>query len=254
MIPISDDNPSIRAPYVNWTLIAICVLIYLWELAAGDDQAGPFTYAFSVIPVALFQGTEAAVEAARAVGTPSIVLEAIANAAWPPLTLITSVFLHGGFLHLAGNMLYLWIFGNNVEDAMGHGRYIVFYLACGAAAALCHAVIEPSSVIPMLGASGAISGVLAGYVLIFPRARITVIIPLGVLLYPFKIAAAFVVGFWFILQLAAAWLPYLLGNADPNRPGTAFWAHVGGFIAGLILAPLLSRLPLFGRHRAGPWG
>jgi membrane associated rhomboid family serine protease len=229
MIPISDENPAIRAPLVNWALIGTCVAVYLWQLTLGEAGAIGTLYRYGVIPVSLLQG--------RDVGT-----------IWPPATLVTSMFLHGGILHLLGNMLYLWIFGNNVEDALGHVRYVIFYVACGIGAALAHAVVDPSSTIPMIGASGAISGVLAGYVLIFPRARITVIIPLGILLYPFKISAVFVVGFWFLLQLAAAAL------SDPSQPGVAFWAHVGGFVVGLALAPLLSRLPLFGRHRPGPWG
>lgn len=232
MIPISDDNPSLRAPLVNWALIGTCVAVFLWQLTLPEALGEALFYRYGVIPDALLHG--------RALNG--------GDGLWPPATLVTSMFLHGGFLHLAGNMLYLWIFGNNVEDALGHVRYLLFYLVCGVAAALSHALIEPSSMIPMLGASGAISGVLAGYVLIFPRARITVIIPLGILLYPFKISAVFVVGFWFLLQLAAAAL------SDPGQPGVAFWAHVGGFAAGLLLAPLLSRLPLFGRHRPGPWG
>jgi membrane associated rhomboid family serine protease len=147
-------------------------------------------------------------------------------------------------------MLYLWIFGNNVEDAMGHMRYIVFYLVCGAAAALMLAYIDPASRIPMVGASGAISGVLAAYVLLFPRARVTVIVPLGIIFYPFKLSAFWVVSFWFVLQLLSAWLSH------PNEPGVAWWAHVGGFGAGLFLTPLFksSGFPLFGRPRRGPWG
>jgi len=239
MIPISDDNPSLRAPIVNWAIIAVCVAVYAWQLTIGEDATDVMSYRFGLIPTALLHGREQ---------LPSDIIAQIGATEWPPATLVTSMFLHGGFLHLAGNMLYLWIFGNNVEDALGHVRYLLFYLVCGVAAALSHALIEPSSAIPMLGASGAISGVLAGYVLIFPRARITVIIPLGILLYPFKISAVFVVGFWFLLQLLAALL------SDANAPGVAFWAHVGGFGAGLLLAPVLSRLPMFGRHRPGPWG
>jgi membrane associated rhomboid family serine protease len=159
------------------------------------------------------------------------------------------MFLHGGLLHLAGNMLYLWIFGNNVEDAMGHVRYLLFYLLCGAAAALGMAYIDPASQVPMVGASGAISGVLAGYVLLYPRARVTVIVPLGIILYPFAITAVWVIGFWFLLQLISA------GLANPGEPGTAWWAHVGGFAAGLILTPVLKSrdTPLFGQVRHGPW-
>jgi len=158
------------------------------------------------------------------------------------------MFLHGGWMHLIGNMLYLWIFGNNVEDAMGHARYLIFYLVCGTAAALGQAIAEPGTTIPMVGASGAISGVLGAYVLIYPRARITVLIPLGIILYPAKISAVFVVGFWFVLQLISA------AMAEANAPGVAWLAHVGGFVAGALLTPLLSQYPLLGRHYRGPWG
>jgi membrane associated rhomboid family serine protease len=157
------------------------------------------------------------------------------------------MFLHGGLLHLGGNMLYLWIFGNNIEDAMGHVRYLIFYFACGIGAALSQGVLNPASDVPMVGASGAISGVLAAYLLIFPRARVTVIVPLGILLYPLKISALFVIGFWFVIQLFQA------GMADPNEPGVAWWAHIGGFSVGLVLAPIFSRFPLFGQRRASPW-
>ncbi len=174
--------------------------------------------------------------------------EPVFGISWPWFTLITSMFLHGGFLHLGGNMLYLWIFGNNVEDAMGHGRFVVFYLACGIAAALSEGLVNPHSALPMLGASGAISGVLAAYVLIYPRTRIRVIIPLGILLYPTKISAFYVVGFWFLLQL------FNVVGTTPGGPGTAWWAHVGGFIAGILLTPMLSNFPLFGRYTWRPVG
>jgi membrane associated rhomboid family serine protease len=129
---------------------------------------------------------------------------------------------------------------------MGHLRYGVFYFACGIAAALTEGLLNPASEIPMVGASGAISGVLAAYLLIFPRARVTVIVPLGILLYPMKISAIYVIVFWFLVQIFQA------AMADPNEPGVAWWAHIGGFAVGLLLAPLFSRYPLFGRRR--PWG
>jgi membrane associated rhomboid family serine protease len=168
----------------------------------------------------------------------------------PALTAIfVSMFLHGSILHIAGNMLYLWIFGNNVEDAMGHVRFLLFYFICGVAAALALAWMDPGSKIPMIGASGAISGVLAGYVLLFPRARVTVIVPLGIIFFPLAISAFWVVGFWFLLQLFSAAI------TDPGQPGIAFDAHVGGFLAGLVLTPILksSNYPLFGPVRRGPW-
>lgn len=234
MIPISDDNPARLTPFVTWAIIALCIVAYLWERSLGREM----NVAVAVLgftPVSLFGHGAASTD----------------NAQYPVMvTILASMFLHGGILHLAGNMLYLWIFGNNVEDAMGHTRFVLFYLVCGIAAALTLAYVDPGSRIPMVGASGAISGVLAAYVLLFPRVRVTVIVPLGIIFYPLAISAVWVVGFWFLLQLFSAVL------SDPNQPGVAWWAHVGGFGAGLILTPILksAEFPLFGRgRRRGPW-
>jgi membrane associated rhomboid family serine protease len=227
MIPISDDNPVRLTPVVTWAIIILCVAVFVWELSLGGGADAAID-ALAFKPVTLLKGP--------------ITLAAI--------TILTAMFLHGGFLHIGGNMLYLWIFGNNVEDAMGHVRYLLFYLISGAAAALAMAWMDPTSSIPMLGASGAISGVLAAYVLIYPRARVTVIVPLGIIFYPMKISAIWVVGFWFVLQLLSAAL------SNPDQPGTAFWAHVGGFIVGGLLTPLFksAHIPLFGDVHRGPWG
>ena len=233
MIPISDDNPTTLTPFVNWAVIAACVCVYIWQLTLGNAGEEQLLYAYSVTPAHLFGGHPFA----GGISAPS-----------PAFTILTSMFLHGSWLHLGGNMLFLWIFGNNVEDLMGHVRYLVFYLLCGVAAALTQGFDNPHSTIPMLGASGAISGVLAAYVLAYPAARVTVILPLGILLYPVKIAALFVVGFWFAAQLLSA------AMTDPSQPGIAFAAHIGGFVAGLVLTPFFkySDIPLFGRRR-GPW-
>jgi len=233
MIPISDENPALLKPFVTWAIIAGCIAAFFWELSFSERVQEEMIFALGFVPKNLFDHGVTA----RLFGIP-----------WPWFTLLTSMFLHGGFLHLGGNMLYLWIFGNNVEDAMGHGRFVAFYLICGIAAALSEGLVNPHSDLPMLGASGAISGVLAAYVLIYPRTRIRVIIPLGILLYPTKISAFYVVGFWFLLQLLN------VVGTSPGGPGTAWWAHVGGFIAGLVLTPLLSHFPLFGRYTRGPWG
>lgn len=234
MIPISDDNPTRLTPVVTWALIVFCVFVYLWERSLGREMDAV---------VAVLGFTPASLYGHRLIA-PGFVSP-------PPLaTIFTSMFLHGSILHVAGNMLYLWIFGNNIEDAMGHVRFIVFYLLCGLTAALTLAWIDPMSRIPMVGASGAISGVLAGYVLLFPRARVTVIVPLGIIFYPFTVSAFWVVGFWFVLQLFSAAL------SNPGQPGVAWWAHVGGFAAGLVLTPLFktASFPLFGRPRGrGPW-
>ena len=233
MIPISDDNPARLAPVITLSLILTCVAVYLWEHSLGREMNAALVV-FGFTPASLLEG-----------------YSPVAGIAVPAgLTILTSMFLHGSILHIAGNMLYLWIFGNNVEDAMGHLRFLLFYLVCGVAAALTLAYIDPASRVPMVGASGAISGVLAAYVLLFPRARVTVIVPLGIIFYPFKIAAIWVVGFWFVLQLFSATATH------PDQPGVAWWAHVGGFIAGALLTPILksSEFPLFGRApRRGPW-
>ncbi len=231
MIPISDDNPVRLTPFVTWALILACCAVYLWELSLGDRLDSE---------IARLAFTPA--DGATATGLPVL-------AARPLEAIVVSMFLHGGLLHLGGNMLYLWIFGNNVEDAMGHVKFTLFYFACGFVAAFAMAYADPGSTIPMVGASGAISGALAGYVLLYPRAKINVIVPLGIIFFPFKITAVWVVGFWFVFQLISA------GLSDANQPGVAWWAHVGGFAAGLVLTPLLKSryVPLFGRVRQGPW-
>jgi rhomboid family protein len=233
VIPISDDNPTRIPAIVNWAVILACVAAFVWEVSLGR-QMDAAVMILGFTPDALN-------------GAPHHLPGYITVPG--PATIFTSMFLHGGLLHLAGNMLYLWIFGNNIEDAMGHIRYFLFYLVCGVAAALSMFLIDPASQVPMIGASGAISGVLAAYMLLFPRARVTVIVPLGIIFYPLVISAVWVVGFWFVLQLISA------AFTAPGQPGVAFWAHVGGFVAGLILTPVLksSQFKLFGDVRRGPW-
>jgi membrane associated rhomboid family serine protease len=234
VIPISDDNPGRTVPIVTWAIIAGCVAAYLWERSLGGQIDAALTV-LGFVPASLSAGHGAPPQGYVDVS--------------PIATIFTSMFLHGGLLHLGGNMLYLWIFGNNVEDAMGHVRYAVFYLLSGVAAALTMALIDPHSQIPMVGASGAISGILASYVLLWPRARVTVIVPLGIIFYPMAVSAMWVVGFWFVLQLLSALL------TDAAQPGVAFWAHVGGFIVGAILTPFLksAQYRLFGEVYRGPW-
>lgn len=234
MIPISDDNPARTPAIVTWTIIGLCVAVYLWERSLGADMNAAL-FALGFVPASYFSGMPMT---SGDIGIPA------------DLTILTSMFLHGSILHLAGNMLYLWIFGNNVEDAFGHFRFVLFYFACGIGAALAMAYVQPMARVPIIGASGAISGVLAAYVLLYPRAHVTVIIPLGIVPWPFRIAAMWVVGFWFLLQLISA------GLADPAQPGTAWWAHVGGFAAGLLLTPLIKPrgTRLFAPvTRPGPW-
>ena len=225
MFPIHDDNPTRITPYVTYALLSACVLIFLWQVSLGD-AAQQAVYSFGVIPSVLF-------------ATRSLPVELEILPAW--LTIFSSMFLHGGWMHLIGNMLYLWVFGNNVEDAMGHKRFILFYLSCGMLAALTQAVLNPDSEIPMIGASGAISGVLGAYVLLHPYARILVVIPIGILVYTPWIAAYWVLGFWFVLQLINS----LISASDTG--GVAYGAHLGGFVAGMLLIPFFKyrHVPLF---------
>jgi membrane associated rhomboid family serine protease len=242
MIPLHDDNPTTRRPIVTVTLIATCVLIFLWQSSLGPRQGAAVVYSFGFIPAVLFEG--AALPAELAVVPAG-------------MTLVTSMFLHGGFMHLAGNMLYLWVFGNNIEDVCGHGRFILFYVLCGLAAAFAQALPDPGSEIPMIGASGAISGVLGAYLLLFPHARVYTLVPLGFVFFT-TIKAGWLLGFWFVFQLLSG-----LGSSSAQG-GVAFWAHVGGFVAGLPLILLLrdrshrsrvrgrTRIPSISRRR-GPW-
>jgi membrane associated rhomboid family serine protease len=233
MIPISDENPVRITPFVTWALILGCCAVYVWEFQLGER----------------FDAVLAAIAFTPADGTTATGLPILKAA--PLKAILYSMFLHGSIIHLGGNMLYLGVFGNNIEDAMGHIKFALFYLICGYAAAFVMAYIDPSSTVPVVGASGAISGALAAYVLLYPRARVHVIVPLGIIFYPLRISAVWVVGSWFLFQLVFA----LLSHPKPGEGGTAWWAHVGGFAAGIVLTPLLKSryVPLFGRVRRGPW-
>jgi membrane associated rhomboid family serine protease len=245
MFPISDDNPRRHlTPYVNYGLIGVCVLAFLWQVSLGQRGEELAIYQLGMIPARLLGGQE-------------LPPELVIVPAWA--TVFTSMFMHGGWLHLGGNMLYLWIFGDNIEDSMGHVRYLVFYLACGVAAALAQGVTNSTSVIPMVGASGAISGVLGAYILLHPGATVRVLIFLGFFVTVAHVPALIVLGVWFALQLFSGLA------AAGDQPGVAFWAHVGGFVAGLALVPLFKRraIPMLERsanrpfrveRRRGPWG
>lgn len=220
MIPLHDDAPTQHPPVLTVIFIAACVAMFLWQIAGDSAHQENIIYALGVIPSVLL---------GNAYLDPSL--------AWVPTftTIFTSMFLHGGWIHLVGNMLYLWIFGNNVEDSMGHARFLIFYLLCGVAAVGAQALPNPESNIPMIGASGAISGVLGAYLLLLPRARVLVAIPLGFYFYTVRLPAAIVLGFWFGLQLLSSLL------ADPGKGGVAFGAHIGGFVAGMVLIPLFKK-------------
>ena len=216
MIPLHDDNPTEINPLVTIALIGACSLVFLYQFSLPERAGEEFVLQYGAIPASIF-GSEAAIPDI-AVGFPA------------SLALLTSMFLHGGWVHLIGNMLYLWIFGNNIEDVMGHVKFVIFYVACGLVAAMSHALTDPSSAVPMVGASGAISGVLGAYLLLFPRAQVMVLIPLGIFTRTMYVPAGFVLGFWFVLQLLSGGM-----SLGQSGGGVAFFAHIGGFIAGMAL-------------------
>lgn len=202
MIPLKDHNPRSTPPVVTVVIILANVVAFYSEIRYGFD---PVITRFGAVPSDILHGLR---------------LE----------TLFTSMFLHGGFMHIAGNMLYLWIFGDNIEHYLGHSRFLVFYLLCGLLATLGHILLGGASHVPMVGASGAISGVLGAYLVKYPKAKVVVLIPIIWFLTVRTIPAFFVLGFWFLLQLL-----YGLGSLDTQGGGVAFWAHVGGFVAGMAL-------------------
>jgi membrane associated rhomboid family serine protease len=228
MVPLRDENPTQITPYITIGLIAINLLVFFYELSLNSYQLNGFFELFAVVPrelTASFNGI--------AVGQP--VPE--------PLTLITSQFLHAGWVHVGFNMLFLWIFGNNVEEELGSIKYLIFYLTCGVLAALTQWFFSAGSAIPSLGASGAIAGVMGAYILKFPSARIITFVPLGFFFTTFRIPAIFFLGFWF-LQQAFNGLTMLdvRAHVGMESGGVAYWAHAGGFVFGAILGPLLGLL------------
>lgn len=220
MIPLHDDAPTKHPPVVTIALIALCTVVFLWQILGDRAHQESIVYALGVIPSVL---TGNAVLDPRLVWVPAYV------------TVFTSMFLHGSWLHLGGNMLYLWIFGNNVEESMGHGRFVAFYLLCGVAAVIAQTLPNTDSDLPMIGASGAISGVLGAYLLLLPRARVLVLVPLGFFFYTVRLPAAIVLVLWFALQLLSSLL------AAPGQGGVAFGAHVGGFVAGMALIAVFKK-------------
>ena len=224
MIPIGDDPPPRRSfPIVSLSLIAINVVVFIYELSLGNGIDTLFRSA-GVVP------QEFAVSQDLPPPAPLNIYYT---------TLITSMFLHGGFMHIGSNMLFLWIFGDNVEDRLGHVRYLLFYLLCGLGASAAHIYFNWGSRIPSVGASGAIAGVLAGYFILFPSATVRTLLFLGPFITITRIPAIIMIGFWFVTQLLSGVAG--LGQTEQTS-GVAFWAHIGGFVIGLPLVFLL-RLP-----------
>ena len=218
MFPIRDHNPSLRTPFVTYALIALNVLVFLAYLPLLGDEVrlAAFFGRWALIPARFMAGEGTA-------------------------TIVTSMFLHGGLLHLGGNMLFLWVFGDNLEDAFGHLGFLLFYLACGIAAALAQVLPDPDSGIPMVGASGAIAGVMGGYLLLFPRARVDVLVILIVIVRMIALPAWIMLGYWFALQAFNSYASFGIAGG-----GVAHLAHTGGFVAGVLLT-----LPLW-LLRGGP--
>jgi membrane associated rhomboid family serine protease len=226
LIPLHDDNPlrRIQFGYFTAAFITACVLVFLYQMILPEREAMRFAFAYGAIPSVVFGSRALPPEIAQVP---------------PSVTLLTSMFLHGGLMHLVGNMLFLWVLGDNVEDALGHLRFVVFYLLSGIAAALSHAGAEPGSTIPMIGASGAISGVIGAYLMLHPHARIKTLVFRVIVELP----AFVVLGLWIAFQFLNVYLSGAAGG------GIAWWAHIGGFVAGAILViPMRQRgVPLFDR-------
>jgi len=264
MIPVADENPTRTKPYVVYTLILINLFVYIVDVlgtratASGMRLSGlwnlsmvPYSVIHDVRVMPVFNQVGQVVAVQRLPGV------------WPEpqwLTVFTSMFMHGGLMHIAGNMLYLWIFGNNIEDAVGHFRFVLFYLGCGALAAMAHIFSNVNSVIPTVGASGAIAGVLGAYILLCPGNRVRTLVLLGFFWTWVDLPALLVLGVWFLTQLMG------LGNTGGLQGGgVAYWAHVGGFVAGLVIIALMGGRKLKrprrtyytsydrGSHRRG-WG
>ncbi len=217
MIPLRDDNPTVSTPFVTISLIVLNIVIFFYEISLGP-QFESFLNTYGAKPMYILN------MAAAPSGYPS-----------PYLTIFSSMFLHGGFFHVAGNMLYLWIFGNNIEDSMGHSRFIVFYLISGVVAVYIFAFVNPGSTIPMVGASGAVSGVLGAYLVLFPRAKVLTLVPFGFYMQVIKVPAVFVLGFWIVLQILNGMVSRGSGG------GVAWFAHIGGFLAGVVLVGLFKK-------------
>ena len=220
MLPLRDVNPTRHFPLMTVILIAINVLVFIYELILGPQLEG-FVQSWAIIPYEITHGVD----------LPPASIQPIY------LTLITAMFLHGGFVHIAGNMLFLWIFGNNIEDAMGSLRFLVFYLLRGLAAAFAQIAVGPNSDVPNIGASGAIAGVLGAYLLLFPRAEVQTLVFLGFFVRLVRLPALLFLGLWFVLQLFSG----VAGLGMEAMGGVAWFAHIGGFIAGIVLINLFRR-------------
>ena len=227
MIPIRDDTPRYTTPFINYLLIALNTLVFLFEVSLNPPTRNAFVYQFGVEPIRVL----------AALGLANVHIPSASA-----LPLITSMFLHASWLHLIGNMWVPWIFGDNIEDYLGHFSYLMFYIVSGLAASLLHIFLNPNSSIPSVGASGAIAGVMGAYFLLFPAGRVLTLVPLIIFFTFVWLPAWIVLGYWFVLQfLSGAATAIAYSNRTGGGGGIAFWAHVGGFIAGVVMIKLLPR-------------
>jgi membrane associated rhomboid family serine protease len=225
MIPLRDEVPTRNFPIITVILIAVNVMVYLYQLFLAPPAYEAMLYKWAFIPIEYTRAVQVVPELSVPYG----------------VTIFSSMFLHGGFMHLAGNMLYLWIFGNNIEDYLGKVKFIIFYLISGIAAVATFTVVDPASEVPLIGASGAIAGVMGAYMVLYPNARVHTLIFLGFFIQSVRVPAKILLIFWFVLQVISG-LPTLAG---PSRGGVAFFAHVGGFAFGWLYFKLTRKRPAY---------
>lgn len=252
MFPLSDPDLIRRTnPYVTYGLILLNAIVFLYELTLGDLQTTVFFYTWGLIPAELAHGIE---YETLVVGRQTLSIQAtlfgMPVTAWG--TLFTSMFIHGGFMHIAGNMVFLWVFGDDIEDKLGHLKFLIFYLASGVAAAWTHVSFAMDSQVPTVGASGAIAGVLGAYLLLYPYSRVRTLV-VFFFITVIRVPAVLLLGAWFVLQLFNG-----VGSLGPTAQstGVAYWAHVGGFVAGALLMAIFLKLrgeQVWPRYRRSPW-
>ena len=244
MFPLRDDNPHFLTPYVTYTIIALNILAWFFLQGMGSEPALSSSLCVLGLTPGEFLNTVAAGSETQ-IGAQTWCVLSDSRSSY---TLLTSMFMHGGWMHLIGNMWFLWVFGNNVEDSMGHLRFAVFYVLCGLAAAAGQIISNPDSTIPMVGASGAIGGVMGAYIVLYPRVRVHMLIFLGIFITTFAVPAMFMLGYWFLLQVIGGF-----GSIGASGGGTAFWAHIGGFAAGAVLINVFKDPQLVARHPYHGW-
>jgi membrane associated rhomboid family serine protease len=239
MIPVGDTVRSRTIPYVNIAIIALNFLVFIYELSLPEASRNQFLCDWGTVPREIGDFLAPPAEPTIALGPCGIYTSSVnADVLLRPLT---SMFMHAGWLHILGNMLFLWIFGDNVEDALGHVKYLLFYFLAGMGAAAAHTFLNINDLLPAVGASGAIAGVMGAYLVLYPRASVAVLIPLFIILGAFYVPAVFLIGLWFLLQLFSG--VAAIGTATGGAGGVAWWAHVGGFVTGMLL------IALFGPRR-----